>query len=578
MGPSSAVQVRQVRLATGLVLFAYVTTHLLNHACGLLGVAAMEAGRKLFISVWRSPLGALALYLSLGVHLALALWSLYQRRQLRLPMWEAAQLIFGLAIPTILITHAMGTHLASHLYGVIDSYTRMLLVYWMRPEMGIRQVLLLLIAWTHGCIGLHFWLRIRPWYPRAAPVFGALALLVPLLALLGFLEAMREINELAANASWVKTTLGLVNELGPAQRQRLAQFNDAALLAFGAVVAATLVARAVRNAHERRYRSVCVSYPNRRQVVAPVGYTVLEASRFGGIPHASVCGGRGRCSTCRVRVTAGLRALPTASAEERAVLQRVGAGADVRLACQLRPTRDVSVVPLLPPGATPSDVLALPGEFGGEEREICVLFADLRGFTQFAEFKLPYDIVFFLNRYFEIMSGAIEGAGGIANQFTGDGIMALFGVQSGPAQGCRDALVAASSMIRRLGELSVELSEELVAPMQMGIGIHAGPAVVGRMGRGTAKYLTAVGDTVNVASRLQDLTKKYECTLVLSESTAHRAELDVSAFPRHEVMVRNRIDPLAIRVIARVDELAGITSVVKQSVSKPPRVNIPVPE
>ena len=540
---------RRVRLVTGLVLFTYVSSHLLNHACGLFGLAAMEAGRALFLSVWRSPPGTVALYSSLAAHLALALWSLYQRRQLRIPLWEAAQLLLGLAIPTLLITHAVGTHLANHLYGVIDSYTRMMLVYWSRPEMGIRQVLLLLVAWTHGCMGLHFWLRTKAWYPRAAPLFGALALLVPLLALLGFLEAMREISELARRGTWVRDTLIAVHELGAEQRKALSQLTDGALAGFGAAVALTLGARLIRNSHERRYKSIRVSYPRRQHIVAPIGYTLLEISRFGGIPHASVCGGRGRCSTCRVRVTRGLRSLPAASSDEQVVLRRIGAAPDVRLACQLRPTADLSVTPLLPPGARPVDAFSLPDEIAGEERDICVLFADLRGFTRFAERKLPYDIVFFLNRYFEIMSSAIEQAGGIANQFTGDGVMALFGVQSGAAQGCRDALEAARAMVGRLAEVSVEFAEELGTPLRMGIGIHAGPAVVGHMGRGTAKYLTAVGDTVNVASRLQDLTKQYRSALVISESTAQNAGLDVSAFPRHEVTVRNRSDPLAIRVI-----------------------------
>jgi len=547
--------VRHVRLVTGLVLFAYVSSHLANHACGLLGLAAMEAGRAVFLAVWRSPLGMVALYLSLAVHLALALWSLYQRRQLRIPLWEAAQLLLGLAIPTLLITHAVGTHLANHLYGVIDSYTRMMLVYWSRPDMGIRQVLLLLVAWTHGCLGVHFWLRTKAWHPRVAPLLGALALLVPLLALLGFLEAMREISDLARRGTWVRDTLIAVHELGAEQRQGLNRVSDGALLAFGTAVALTLGARLIRNLHERRYKSIEVSYPGRQRIVAPIGYTLLEVSRFGGIPHASVCGGRGRCSTCRVRVTRGLRSLPVASPEEQVVLRRIGAAPDVRLACQLRPTGDLSITPLLPPGATALDAFALPGEVAGEERDICVLFADLRGFTRFAEHKLPYDIVFFLNRYFEIMSSAIEHAGGIANQFTGDGVMALFGVQSGPAQGCRDALEAARAMVQRLAEVSVEFAEELGAPLRLGIGIHAGPAVVGHMGRGTAKYLTAVGDTVNVASRLQDLTKQYGSALVISESTAHNAGLDVSAFPRHEVMVRNRSDALAIRVVG---DLAGI--------------------
>jgi adenylate cyclase len=553
---SSTAATRQLRLATGLVLFAYISTHLVNHALGLFGLEAMEAGRMLFISLWRNPVCMTVLYASLASHLGLALWSLYQRRQLRMPLWEATQLMLGLAIPLLLIGHAIGTHLASHLYGVIDSYTRMMLVFWARPAAGARQVLLLLVAWTHGCIGMHFWLRLKRWYPRAAPVFAALALLVPLLALLGLLEAMREITVLAARAGWVQETLAALRELGPGQRDVLGSYIDAGLAAFAGGIALTVIARRLRNSHERRYKSICVTYPGRRRIVAPIGHTLLEVSRFGGIPHASVCGGRGRCSTCRVRVTRGARKLPAAGAEELAVLKRVGAAADVRLACQLRPTSDLSVVPLLPATATARDASWRPDELPGEERNICVLFADLRGFTHFSEHRLPYDIVFFLNRYFETMSSAIEHAGGIANQFTGDGVMALFGVDSGPAAGCRNALSAARAMVRRLADMSAEFAEDLGEPMRMGIGVHAGPTVVGRMGRGAAKCLTAVGDTVHVASRLQDLTKRYNCALIVSESAAQLAQLDVSGFPRHEVTVRNRGEPIAIRVIEDPELLA----------------------
>jgi adenylate cyclase len=552
--PSPPATLHSVRLVTGLVLFAYVASHLANHALGLFGLAAMEAGRKLFLPAWRSPVGLAALFGSLTLHFGLALWALYRRRQLRMPFSEAAQLLLGLAIPIFLVTHVVGTHLANHLYGVVDSYTRMMLVYWARPEMGIRQVLLLLVAWTHGCVGLHFWLRSKRWYPRASALLTALGLLLPLLALLGFLEAMRETTELARNGDWLRYTLAAVRELGAAQRTALRGINDAALQAYFAAVGATLLARAVRNFHERRYRSVAVTYPDGRKIVAPSGYSVLETSRYGGVPHVSVCGGRGRCSTCRVRIGRGFKQLPPPSAAELAVLKRVGAAANVRLACQLRPAADLSVFPLLPAAAT-LDALTPVDDFAGEEMEICVLFADLRRFTRLAEHKLPYDIVFFLNRYFETMSAAVEEAGGIANQFTGDGVMALFGVESGADTGCRDAIRAAGSMIDALAKLSTEFSEELPEPLRMGIGIHAGPAVVGKMGRGSARFLTAIGDTVHVASRLQELTKDYRCPVIVSQSAAQRAQLDVARFPRHELAVRNRLNPIAIHIVGNADWL-----------------------
>jgi len=236
----------------------------------------------------------------------------------------------------------------------------------------------------------------------------------------------------------------------------------------------------------------------------------------------------------------------------------VGAPPNVRLACQVRPTRDLSVIPLLPADAQARDGFAQPGYLAGQEQEITVLFADIRGFTRIAEYKLPYDVVFLLNHYFDVVGSAIEQAGGIANQFTGDGVMALFGVQADPSAGCRQALAATVAIVRGISELSLTLGEEMEEPLRVGLGIHTGPAVVGRMGRGVALYLTAVGDTVHVASRLQELTKVYGCQLVISDQVAMRAGLEMSAFPRHELTVRNRNDPLVIMTIDDVQALMQV--------------------
>ena len=139
----------------------------------------------------------------------------------------------------------------------------------------------------------------------------------------------------------------------------------------------------------------------------PRGLTVLEASRFAGIPHTSVCGGRGRCSTCRVRVVHGLHSLPPAKPAEVRVLQRVGAPPNVRLACQLRPTADLSITPLVPASGQAWHGFMQPSYLAGEERNIVVLFADLRSFTGMAEHKLPYDLVFILNSYFKTAGEAV---------------------------------------------------------------------------------------------------------------------------------------------------------------------------
>ena len=553
---SAAAVVRQIRLWTGLVLFTYLTTHFLNHALGLVSLEAMAAGQDWFVLLWRSLPGTIALYGSFGIHNLLALWALYRRRTLRMPAWEASQLALGLLVPPLLVWHVVGTRLAHEVAGTQTTYTFVVLALWqLNPIAGLRQVVVLAVAWIHGCIGLHFWLRLRPWYPRVARTIYSGFLLVPVLALLGFATAGQEVGRLAREPGFVQTVIREARLPSPAQRAVLERVAYTIFWGDLGAIALVLAARAVRE-HIRRRQGVRITYPSGREVLVPAGFTILEASRFAGIPHTSVCGGRGRCSTCRVRVIRGEEHLPAATTDELRVLGRVGAPAHVRLACQVRPRRDLAVVPLVPAGAGPAEALQ-SGHRDGEELTIAVLFADLRGFTRLAERKLPYDVVFILNRYFEAVGGAITDSGGIVNQFTGDGVMALFGVDgAGPEEGSRQAIRAAGAMVARVQELSRTLADDLDTVLRLGIGIHTGPTVVGQMGYASTTYLTAVGDTVHVAARLEALTKDYACELVLSEEVATRARVDVSDHGRHELTVRNREAPLVVFVVPNAQRLA----------------------
>ena len=550
---------QRLRLASGLVLFAYVATHLLNHALGLISVQAAEAGRWWFTAFWRHPLGTIALYVGLLTHLSLVLWALYLRRHLRLPRWELIRLALGLLIPFFLLQHALGTRLAQHLTGIDDSYTRQMLFYWvLNPRLGAQQILLLVIAWVHGCMGIHYWLRVKPWHRISIPVLRILGLLIPLAAIGGFVDMGQELGRLVTDPEWARQAL---IPTPPEQARLVATAQNTAVACYLVVVGLVFVARGVRTAWQRRLGVVRLTYPDARQVQITPGTTVLEASRAAGIPHASLCGGRGRCSTCRTRLVGPLAALPKPPADEARVLRRIGAPPDVRLGCQLRPTVDLLVFPLMPPvGDLPRNPLR-PSSAQGAEQEIAILFADLRGFTAFSERRLPYDVVFVLNQYFAAMGDAVEQSGGYLDKFVGDGVMALFGLHGDPGRGCLEALRAAIAMAEALDTLNQTLAVDLAEPLRIGIGVHVGSAIVGEMGYRQARSLTAVGDAVNIASRLEALTKEYGCQLVFSVEVARRAGIDLDDVTAFDVDIRGRTAPLLVRVVTRAADLSAVLSV-----------------
>ena len=548
--------IRRIRLATGLILFFYVSTHLINHTLGLISYSAMEDGRVWFLTLWRNPVGTIALYGSMMIHFMLALWALYDRRRLKFTVGEALQLGLGIAIPLLLALHIAGTRGAHELAGTNDNYAAVLLIHFkFAPEVVYTQTIAVVVAWVHGCIGLYYWLRLKPWFSDYSQILFSFALLIPVLSILGYIEGWREVLALFENKEWRDAARAAINF--PSNEMR-AQLEFIALMNRSVVVGSivlVLVARVVRTLVARRRGFVHVTYPDGKSVSVAPGTTILEASKSNDIAHASVCGGRGRCSTCRVRIVEGDDDLPPISDEEQKVLDRISAPPLVRLACQTRPSTDVTVMPLLPPTATPKDGHQRPGYHMGQEKEIVILFADLRDFTKFSEQKLPYDVVFVLNRYFTNMGEAVGEAGGHLDKFIGDGVMALFGVDVPIATAARQAMTAAKLMTARLEELNQTLAGELAEPLRIGIGLHAGPAIIGEMGYGETTSLTAVGDAVNTASRIESMTKEYKAQLMLSQGVADHADIDLSSFPSHQLDVRGRSEDITARVVVNAKDL-----------------------
>jgi len=562
--------IRRLRLASGLAMLAYVTMHLSNHALGLVSLGVMEQVLGWVAGLWSQyPMLAL-LYGAFLVHYALALWALWQRRSLRLRFSELLQLVLGFAIPILLVRHIAGNRIAAGFFGADTSYYRFVLwaLFVHSPVHGYLQLTVLAVAWWHAMLGLYFWLRVRPWFDRWRAAALTAAVLFPVLALLGTVDAARQIAAMAAEPGWTANAFAHMRLPTPDAMAALERIITGLQWLFAAMIAAVLLARGIRRMLQRQRGLVRISYPDGRFLDVVPGTSVLEASRLGRIPHASICGGRGRCSTCRVLVRARGHAVPPPDEAERRVLRRIGAPPGVRLACQLRPAAPIEVTPLLPPFAQAADGVRGVELAQGREREIAIVFVDIRGFTALAEGQLPYDVVFILNRYFAAIGHAVEAAGGRVDKFIGDGVMALFGVAGEVEAACREALQAARLMAQRLAELNQSLRGELSEPLRIVIAIHAGPAIVGEMGYGAATTMTAIGDAVNIASRLEALAKEFDAELVVSEEVVARAGLDRSLFRWEEVEIRGRQEMLAVAVVDSVRNLP------EQSPSPAPRERV----
>src|SRR5689334_2081706 len=566
--PSSRVRIgsffrgigaRQLRLVCGLVLFAYLISHFLNHALGNISLDALAEGVYYHMLFWQFLPIAIIFYTAALLHSGLGIWALYQRRQFSWKGMEPLQLVLGLSVPLLVAFHVIGARVGQTLFGHEKLYPQELYAFWIgNPWKALQISVVLVIAWVHGCIGLYFWLRMKPWYKPAAPWLLAAAVLVPTLALLGFYQGGRSVID-SVDAAWIAENLSERHLGTRAEAHTLDAIVNYFLAGYLGLIAIAVLARGVRALHERRGGMISLSYGNGRTVRVPKGLSVLEASLRNHVPHASVCGGRARCSTCRIRVIGDHAALPAPSQREAFVLARVGANdPTIRLACQLRPTSDLSFFQLFIPNLASTNANASNPARIGEERYLVSLFVDMRGSTRLAEKRLPFDTVFVVNRFLAAVSQAVIECGGRPNQFVGDGMLALFGLASSAQTACRQAVRAASLISANIDELNQFLSHDLREPIRFGIGIHGGEVIVGDIGYRDHMVFTALGDPVNVAARLQDMTKSLSCEVVLSDAVRVTAGLGEADLPAQEVEIRGRAEPMIVRVIADAKVLAPL--------------------
>ena len=320
LSPLLQLSFRRAHLVSGLILFAYVISHFCNHMAGLVSLDAMTYGLHLNGSIWRAAPGRELLYGALLVHIGLALWSIYRRRSLRMSRAELLQMLMGLSVPFLAAQHVVNSRIGELMFNSALDYPWWVLTLWvLKPMNGLVQAALLLVVWLHACLGFNFWLKLKPWFPKVSLALFALAILIPALALLGFAEAGRAVAVLAQNPDWVAAVKQTAAVPLPEQQARLLDIRNALWAGMLLLIALTLCARKVRWLILSHKGVIAITYPNGQRVAVLPGTSILEASRQAGIAHASICGGRGRCSTCRVLVVGTpdlsyLSALPCCSA------------------------------------------------------------------------------------------------------------------------------------------------------------------------------------------------------------------------------------------------------------------------
>lgn len=534
---------RDIRLVSGLILLFFATTHFLNHAVGIAGLEAMEAVQNWRYALWHSWPGTIVLYGALIVHPVFALLRVAQRRTFRMPARELLQIALGLAIPLLLVDHIVNTRVMGSVFHLDESYHTVLRRLW--PHYAPTQSLLLLLVWVHGIIGLHFTFRGRDGYARWRDPFLLAAILVPLLALIGFMVGGREAVGMALPPE-------VMTEVQSHMLERNVFMAKSAF--FGLVGFFTLFV-GWREIRVRTTRAITVRFVGHGvRKIAP-GLTVLEMFRRFGIPHAALCGGRARCATCRVLVLDGADNLPAPGPNEAKLLRRISAPDRVRLACQIRPRHDLQVQILLASklGTAAQNSLALDSSIG--RRGLTVMVADLRAFSALSERQLPHELIGLLNRFFDEMGQAITAHGGRIDAFYGDGFMAVFGLEGSAARAGISAITAAGDIVLAVEALNREFGAALPLPLRIGIGIHTGQAVVGAVqSDNLGRHEITVGETVMIAAQMEAATRRVLADIVVSEATIAATGRSFSSATALKVPIKGRDKPMAAFGFARAPQ------------------------
>ena len=297
-----------------------------------------------------------------------------------------------------------------------------------------------------------------------------------------------------------------------------------------------------------------LSLPDDVSFEVAAGETLLEAALRADLPMAHACGGRAKCSTCRVWVLDGLESCPARTGDEAVLAEKLRLTEEVRLACQLRPVADIRLRRLVLDDldlAMSSQLDRSVATQSGQARDIVVFFSDVAGFTSISEALSPYDVMYLLNRYFAQAGQIIEANGGYIDKFVGDGLMAIFGIDDQPDASIR-AVNAALQTLDAVDRMKPFFSSMYDVEFDIRIGLHRGEAVICSLGSIGHERLTAIGDVVNVASRIENANKEAGARFLISEAVHLEVEASVETADYVRVRLPGTSERMTLYEISRL--------------------------
>jgi class 3 adenylate cyclase len=271
---------------------------------------------------------------------------------------------------------------------------------------------------------------------------------------------------------------------------------------------------------------------------------LLEAMTDAGVDVAHLCGARARCSTCRVRIVEGLNALTARTDDEAAMATRLSFPDEVRLACQAEVEGSVRLWRLVLDRIDVEMASQLGkghyrGSVGREIEEAAVMFTDVVGFTTLSESLPPYDVVHIINRFFSRVEAAVEAQRGRVDNYMGDGLLAVFGVnnEADPALAAvragLEALDVAADMDQYVGRIYGHA-------FRVRVGIDLGEVIFGLMGGEMSARETVIGDVVNTASRLESANKTTGTSILVTDAVRERTITSVEYGRRFDLDLRGK--------------------------------------